>query len=867
MSGENLTRIEAEDRSNLISTNHYRVELDLSSADDRKFWTGSTVNFNAARAGASTFIDAIAESITRIELNGKELDPATVYDGHRIRLTGLQLENNLTVEGFFRYTNTGIGLHRYVDPVDGNVYLYSHFEPADSRLMYAVFEQPDLKAVFDFVVTAPEAWTVIGNQPTREVASVGDGKRKWFFESTPRISSYITAIVAGPYHGISGELTTFQGRKVPLGVWCRQSLKQCVEAEYMMDITAKGVQFYEDKFKVEFPFAKYDQIFTPEYNMGAMENAGCVTYNEKYIFRSQQPIALHERRAITILHELAHMWFGNLVTMKWWNDLWLNESFAEFVSEWATAEVTEFKDAWTTFCAQEKLWAYTEDQLPTTHPIIDPIRDLKDVEANFDGITYAKGASALKQLVAFVGAEKFAEGVGNYFRKHAWQNTVLEDFLVELEAVSGRDLKDWTGKWLETAGVNTLSNALTVDSADKILGFAVTQAAPADYPTIRPHRLKVGFYQLQGQSVVRTNQLDAELNQATGQVPGAIGLARPDFILLNDDDLTYGKVRLDSKSYDFALQHLSKFSDPLARAQIWVAVWNASRDGLKPPTDFIELVLSHIATEDQSMLVTTMLNQLRHFVNYYLAPKGRTERIAAIADRVWDLAENADAGSDMQLQLTLNFARFARTEGQAKVLADLHSGKKKLKGLQLSADLKWELLTGMATVGTIDQKAIDAELKKDNTSNGRIGAAAAKGALNTQESKREIWQKLVHTNEWSNAEVMAAAYAFNRTTTPAMLDPFVEMYFNDAKYVFENKPYKIAEYILFGLFPFALANKDLANNTKRWLERNQKAEHTLRRLLKENLGILERALAAQAADKLASGQADASYNETKEFED
>ncbi len=856
MSGENLTRIEAEERSALISTKHYRVELDLSSADEKTYWCGTTVTFDAGKPGASTFIDAMADHLTRIELNGQALDIASSYDGYRIALPGLAAENTLVVEGFFKYTNTGIGLHRYVDPVDNNVYLYSHFEPADSRLMYTVFEQPDLKATFDFVVTAPEAWTVIGNQPTSEVANVGSGKRKWFFQTTPRISSYITAICAGPYHGITGELTTFQGRTVPLGVWCRQSLKEFVEAQYVMDTTAKGVAFYESKFGVEFPFAKYDQIFTPEYNMGAMENAGCVTYNERYIFRSQQPIAIHERRAITILHELAHMWFGNLVTMKWWNDLWLNESFAEFISEWATAEVTEFKDAWTTFCAQEKLWAYTEDQLPTTHPIVDPIKDLKDVEANFDGITYAKGASALKQLVAFVGEEKFLAGVGNYFRKHAWGNTVLEDLLVELEAESGRNLDDWTAKWLETAGVNTLAPAITVDGANKILGFAITQSAADDYPTIRPHRMRVGFYQLSGDKVTRTKQFDAEISQATAQVPETVGIERPDFILLNDDDLTYAKPRLDRRSYEFALENLSKFEDPLARAQIWVAVWNSCRDAQNPPTDFINLVLDHVAHEDQSMLVTTMLNQLRHFASYYLAPKGRNERISAIADRIWTLAEAAEAGSDMQLQLVLNFARLARTEAQAEILKGIHSGKKKLAGLEVSADLKWELLAGMATVGTIDEKAIAAELKKDNTANGKSGAAAARGALNTQDSKREIWHQLVHKNDWSNAEVMAAAYAFNRTTTPSMLDPFVEQYFNDAAYVFENKTYKIAEYILFGLFPFALANKDLANNAKRWLERNQKAEHTLRRLIKENLGILERALEAQALDRDHSGEKD-----------
>ena len=849
MSGENLTRNEAEERSALITTDHYRVELDLSGTDEKTYWVGTTVTFSASRQGASSFIDAIADKLTRIELNGVSLDPADVYDGYRIQLANLQTDNTLTVEGYFRYTNTGIGMHRFVDPVDGNVYLYSHFEPADSRLMFTVFEQPDLKATFEFVVTAPAAWTVIANQPSASVADVGDGKRKWYFTTTPRISSYITAIVAGPYYGVHGQFTTSGGRVVPMGVYCRQSLSQFVEPEYMMDVTAKGVAFYESKFGVDFPFDKYDQIYTPEYNMGAMENAGCVTYNEKYIFRSQQPIALHERRVVTILHELAHMWFGNLVTMRWWNDLWLNESFAEYISHWATAEVSEFTDAWTTFCAQEKLWAYTEDQLPTTHPIVDPINNLVDVEANFDGITYAKGASALKQLVAFVGQENFVAGVGNYFRKHSWSNTVLEDLLVELEATSGRELRSWTADWLETAGLNTLSPAITVDGDGKILGLAVTQTADVDYPTIRSHKIGVGFYDLVDGSVVRTKQFDVEVSSAVAQVSEAYGVQRPALILLNDDDHSYAKVRMDRNSYEFALANLGKVKDPLARAQIWVSVWNSARDAKTPPMDFINLVLDHIACEDQSMLVTTMFNQLRHFASYYLAPKGRNDRIASIADRLWALAQNAEAGSDMQLQLVITFARLARNAQQAGILGDLIEGKLTLEGLQVSSDLRWELLAGVATGGELDEAAINAMLATDNTANGKAGAAAALGALNTQESKAKVWQKLVHTNDWSNAEVMAAAYAFNRTTTPAMLDNFVGQYFDDAKYVYENKTYKIAEYILLGLFPMALANKDLSAQTKRWLERNKKGDHTLRRLLKKNLGTLERAIAAQAADK------------------
>ena len=849
MSGENLTRIEAEERSNLVTTNHYRIELDLSGPDEKTYWSGTTVSFGASKVGGATFIDAIAEKITRVELNGVDLDPTKVYDGYRIKLANLQAENTLNVEGFFRYTNTGIGMHRFVDPADGNIYLYSHFEPADSRLMYAVFEQPDLKANFDFVVTAPEAWTVIGNQPVANVEGVGQGKRKWFFTSTPRVSSYITALVAGPYHGVQGQLTTSGGRVVPMGVYCRQSLKEFVEPEYMMDVTAKGVAFYESKFGVDFPFDKYDQIYTPEYNMGAMENAGCVTYNEKYIFRGQQPIALHERRVITILHELAHMWFGNLVTMKWWNDLWLNESFAEYISHWATAEVSEFTDAWSTFTALEKLGAYTDDQLPTTHPIVNPINNLMDVEASFDHITYGKGASALKQLVAFVGQDNFVAGLGNYFRKHAWGNTVLDDLLSEIEEASGRDLRSWAADWLETAGVNTLSPAITVDGDGKILGLAVTQGAVSEYPTIRAHKIGVGFYNLVDDAVVRTHQFDVEVNAAVAQVPEAVGQLRPDFILLNDDDHSYAKVRLDRRSYEFALENLSKFTDPLARSQVWVSVWNSSRDGITPPMDFIDLALNHSATENQSMLITTMFKELRHFASYYLPPKGRGERIEAIVDRLWKLAEAAAPASDMQLQYVLTFARLARTKAHAQLLQGLLDGTRTLNGLQISADIRWELLAGLATAGDIDEAFIEEELKRDNTSNGKNGAAGALGALDIQDSKAKVWEKLVHSNDWSNSEVMAAAYAFNRTKSPASLDRFVGQYFDNLNRIYESKTYKIAEYIVYGLYPFALANKDVAAQTKRWLERNKKSDLTLRNLVKKNLGILERALDAQNADK------------------
>src|SRR5690349_3306492 len=461
--GQNLTREEAATRADLLTVHSYDVVLDLATGPTT-FTTRSTVRFDAA-AGAETFIDFVGESVESITLNGASLDPATQWVDSRIALPGLAAENELVVEATGLYTNTGEGMHRFVDPVDGEVYLYSQFEVPDSRRVFAVFEQPDLKATFAFTVTAPEPWKVVSNSPTPEPKKHGDGTATWRFEATPRISSYITALIAGPYEATFSELTSSSGRVIPLGVYGRKSLWQFLDADYIFDKTRQGFAYFEEKFDYAYPFAKYDQLFVPEFNAGAMENAGAVTFTETYVFRSKVTDAVKERRVVTILHELAHMWFGDLVTMKWWNDLWLNESFAEWASTIATAEATEWTEAWTTFNAMEKTWAYRQDQLPSTHPVVATINDLEDVLVSFDGITYAKGGSVLKQLVAWVGVDAFFQGVSAYFQKHAWGNTTLADLLAELETASGRDLSDWSGLWLETAGVNTLRPLIETDDA------------------------------------------------------------------------------------------------------------------------------------------------------------------------------------------------------------------------------------------------------------------------------------------------------------------------------------------------------------------------------------------------------------------
>ncbi|MET0783593.1 MAG: aminopeptidase N, partial [Leifsonia flava] len=495
MPGENLTRIEAEERAGIVAVDSYDVTLDLTTGDET-FRSETTVRFSATE-GASTFIDAITRTVHSVTLNGTALDPATVSDGVRIQLDGLAAENELTVVADAIYTNTGEGLHRFVDPVDDEVYLYSQFEVPDSRRMFAVFEQPDLKASFRFTVTAPAKWQMISNSATPEpVAVEGTDAATWSFAPTPRMSSYITALVAGPYSVVRSELTSRDGRTIPLGVFSRASLAEYLDSDYIFEKTRQGFAYFEEKFDFAYPFEKYDQMFVPEFNAGAMENAGAVTFTEAYVFRSKVTDAMRERRVVTILHELAHMWFGDLVTMKWWNDLWLNESFAEWASTMATAEATEWTEAWTTFAAMEKSWAYRQDQLPSTHPIVATINDLEDVLVNFDGITYAKGGSVLKQLVAWVGIDAFFTGVAAYFKKNAWGNTELVDLLSELETASGRDLSEWSKLWLETAGVNTLRPEIATDDSGVITGFTVLQSAAADYPTIRPHRLAIGFYTL-----------------------------------------------------------------------------------------------------------------------------------------------------------------------------------------------------------------------------------------------------------------------------------------------------------------------------------------------------------------------------------
>jgi aminopeptidase N len=845
--GENLTRKEAIERASILDVQSYAVEIDLTQGGEL-FGSTTRVRFSATE-GASSFIDAITGAVHSVVLNGEVLDPSVVSDGIRIQLPSLAKENELVVVAQGKYTNTGEGLHRFVDPVDQEVYLYTQFEVPDSRRMFAVFEQPDLKATFSFNITAPSYWKVVSNSPTPEPHELREGVSVWNFEPTPRISSYITALVAGPYVEVNDQLVSSSGKVIPLGVFCRKSLFEYLDAEYIFEKTKQGFEFFESEFGVAYPFEKYDQLFVPEFNAGAMENAGAVTFTETYVFRSKVTEATRERRVVTILHELAHMWFGDLVTMRWWNDLWLNESFAEYASTLATQEATEWHGAWATFASLEKSWAYRQDQLPSTHPIVAEINDLEDVQVNFDGITYAKGASVLKQLVAWVGQEPFMRGVSSYFKKHAYQNTELKDLLKELEAESGRDLSEWSKLWLETAGVNLLRPE--IEEKDGVIeSFAILQSAISDYPYLRPHRLAVGFYNEVGGKLVRTERVELDVQGAKTSVPELVGKARPALVLLNDDDLTYAKIRLDEQSFATAQALLSRIEDPLARALVWGSAWDATRDGETSGRAFIDLVLSHIGNESESTTMMTLLRQLLTVANLYVAPEHRLDAQLKVADGLWKLAQNAQAGSDAQLQFVKFFAQFARNDKQLTTIAELLSGKDQLDGLEIDTDLRWELLTALSVGGKVTKDRIDVELEADNTANGQKAHAAAIAAMPNQKSKQEMFDKLVNTDEMSNALVNSASLAFGRVLDTSALEPFVDQYFSKVLSIWENKSYHMAEYLLVNLYPLAIVNKALADQTEQFLKNPELASKpALKRIIVENLANVQRALNAQNTDK------------------
>jgi len=859
--GQNLTREEAATRADLLTVSSYDVVLDLA-AGPASFPTRSTVRF-AATPGAETFVDFVGESVESIVLNGTALDPASQWVDSRIALPALAADNELTIEATGLYTNTGEGMHRFVDPVDGEVYLYSQFEVPDSRRVFPVFEQPDLKATFTFTVTTPAGWTVRSVSPTPEPEPAGerDGSPvvRWSFEPTPRLSSYVTAIVSGPYAGVTDTVQSRQG-PVELGIFARKSLIDYVDADNLFAITKKGFEFFEREFDSAYPFAKYDQIFTPEYNAGAMENAGCVTITEVYVFRGKVNDPAVERRALTVLHELAHMWFGDLVTMQWWDDLWLNESFAEWASTLCQAEATRWTGAWTTFQSHEKTWAYQQDQLPSTHPVYADIRDLDDVLVNFDGITYAKGGSILKQLVAYVGREPSLRALQAYFRKHAWGNTRFADLLAELEEASGRDLGPWSEAWLKTAGVNTLQIDVRTDADGVITEAALLQTATEAYPTLRPHRIAIGRYDLVDGALVRVGRHELDIDGARTPLPELVGLPQPDLLLPNDDDLSYAKLRFDERSYATALTHTAAFAESLPRSLVIAALWEMVRAGEVPARDFVDLLLESLKVETHPVVLRTMVqttkqipSQLLTSATLFCAPEHRAEAQRQVADALRAEAEAAEAGSDRQFQLVGAFARAAQGDSDVARLRGAFDGTQPYAGLELDQELRWSLLAALATLGAAADEEIAAELRRDDTNTGRERAFHARAALPTPEAKAEAWRLAVEEDGQPNAVIEALASGWNRAVDQSLLADYVPRYFDMLLPVWNTRSAAIRERIIgkeypLAFYPLGLASPELVATTEEWLAANPQAPQALRRLVTEKLDATRTAVLAQQCD-------------------
>ncbi|MGP3991106.1 aminopeptidase N [Streptomyces sp. 3N207] len=876
MPGENLTRTEARQRAALLTVSGYDVALDLRSAIEpppatgpRTFRSTTTITFESAEEGATTFVDLVAPHVHSVTLNGESLNVEEIFDGARITLSGLRSSNEVTIDAQCAFSRTGEGLHHFLDPEDGEVYLYTQYEPADARRVFANFEQPDLKAPFDFTVTAPARWTVLSNGVQEgEPRPVDDGASAlWRFARTQPISTYITAVVAGPYHYVADTYRrTFGGGtsrsseaengggselEIPLGALCRKGLARYFDADDIFTVTKQGLDFFHDHFDYPYPFGKYDQAFVPEYNIGAMENPGCVTFREEFVFRGKVTDASYEGRANVILHEMAHMWFGDLVTMEWWDDLWLKESFADFMGAFALVESTRFRDGWITFANRRKSWAYRADQLPSTHPITADIRDLEDAKLNFDGITYAKGASVLKQLVAYAGRDAFLEGARRYFKRHQWGNTRLEDLLSALEETSGRDMAEWSKAWLQTAGVNTLTPQLTYDAGGRVTELAVLQEAASEaHPTLRPHRVAVGLYRRDPARGALERYAHSEVDVAGPRTPVAelAGAERPDLVLVNDADLTYCKVRFDEVSLATLREHLGELTDPLARALCWSAVWNLTRDGLMPARDFIGLVLRFAGRETEIGVLQMLHGQARLALDRYTARAWRAEGGRLLAEGAVTQLRHAEPGSGHQLAWARFLASVASGEQELRLLQGLLDGTARIDGLEVDQELRWTFLEPLTAEGLADESDLHAELARDDTASGKRHQVRCLAARPSAAVKAQAWASVVESDALSNALVEATISGFDQPGQTGLTAPYAARYFEALESVWATRSIEIAMAIVRGLFPAAQGDQATLDAADAWLAGHPHAAPALRRLVAESRDDLARALRAQRAD-------------------
>lgn len=835
--------MEAEERSRYLSIESYDVTLKIVP-NQETFYSKSMVRFSCNEPGIDTFIDSPARRIISATLNGVAVD-VSHFDGESVFLKNLAPENELVIESDAIFSKNGEGLQYSVDPADQEVYLYSQGAPALTRHMYACFDQPDLKATFTLTATVPNHWEAISNSPVESKTPAGAECTTWKFLPTARIATYVTAFIAGPYHNVHdyyiGE------KRIPLGIYCRKSLAPHLDHEEIFKITKQGFKYFEKVFGLAYPFDKYDQIAVVDYNWGAMENVGAVTFKEElFIYRSKVTQRLYKYRVNTILHEMSHMWFGNLVTMQWWDDLWLNESFATWAAFTATDECTEFKDIWTDFNTRQKTWALRQDQLSSTHPIVVDVKDIDTANSNFDGITYAKGASVLQQMVAYVGRDNFIRGLQKYFAKHAYQNTTLADLLIELEATSGRDLKAWSATWLQTAGVNTFRPVLKV-SGGVYTSMGIIQEAPTipvGSTELRPHRMAIGLYDVRHGSLLRRKSVELDLAGALTHVPELIGEKAADLVLINDGDLTYAKIRFDENSILTLKSRIGDIADSLARALCWSAAWDVLRDAEISSTDFVDIALSGLPRETDITVATQITEQLATAVDQYAHPSIRDALRARTAAGLESLMDSAEPGSDHQLQFARSFATLAISREQNQRILSVLQGQ--LVGLTIDADMRWHLVCALAERGLKTQAELDDELKKDSTTLGELSHLQALAALPTAQDKARAWAQIA-SEETSNANRVALINGFNSALNRGLIESYVDNYFEMLLVMSGRKSFESATRFAQNAFPIFITTQATLDKANYWLDVTGKyAPSGLRRFVAEGRDALARAIKVQS---------------------
>ncbi|MET8754575.1 aminopeptidase N [Streptomyces sp. NPDC004667] len=767
-----LTRNEAQLRAQLLDVHHYAVTLDLTTGEEN-FDSTTLIRFTARTSG-DTFVELKPDELRSATLDGHPLDPATLDDG-RLPLTGLtEGPHELRVDTRMRYSHTGEGLHRFTDPADGETYVYSQMFMDDVQRVFAAFDQPDLKAVFEFTVTAPAHWSVLANGITTRTGD-RDGAGTWTSAPTPVISTYLAAVAAGPWHSI-----TTEHAGLPFGLHCRRSLAPFLDADAdeILSVTTACFDRYHEKFTEPYPFDSYDQAFVPEFNAGAMENPGLVTFRDEFVFRSAVTDTERQTRAMVIAHEMAHMWFGDLVTLAWFDDIWLNESFAEYMGYQTLTEATRFTDTWTEFGVTRKAWGYDADQRPSTHPVApgpDDVPDTASALLNFDGISYAKGASALRQLVAWLGEKDFLAGINTHFARHKFANASLADFVDSLAAHTDRDVHAWAEIWLRTTGVDTLTPHIQdAGTGEGPAGWTLT----VDRHGSRPHRITAGTYTLAPDGLLERAEL-LDLDVPSDEVLSVSG-PRPALLVLNDGDLTFAKVRLDGTSLETALRGLSRIPDPLTRTVVWNALRDMVRDGELEPEAYLATAEAHLPEETDLAVVQGVLTFARtHVADQYTDPDRRGAALATLGSIARALLRRTEDGSDPGLRLAAVRALISCATQPDTIAAWLADGTI-AGGPALDPELRWSILARLAVLGAVDEAAVDAALAADPSATGQEGAARCRAALPTPEAKAAAWQRLFHDDTLSNYLFTATAQGFWQPEQADLVREYVPRFYPDA---------------------------------------------------------------------------------------